>query len=302
MDAIEVLSFSQLQDFLHMTYPFYARKIKEKQAMDCWVALGVFAKNRPIALVLTDFSDCAGLDCEGKFALLCSVFVEPEYRCQTLGTKLVKAMSLEVLKRGCKQMMLTYMTKNYCHLFLEKILDRCGWENPETKNFFLEFDASCISSPHFFEPPRLPLGFELFLFEELTSEERAVLQKARGILYPEELDPFLDEESFEPSNSYGLRYDRQVVGWMINHRVLSDTIRYTRLWTRNDLRKFGLGMTLIAKSLHQQFIQRNTFNNAIVVLSQKYPEMIRFAEKRLVAFSTCYYESKKAVKHLMTLS
>lgn len=290
MYTIEVLNFSEIGDFLPMTFPFYQNKLSEG-SMNGWLALGAYAEGRlPIGLALAQLEEE-----EGK-ATFCSLYVEPEYRALKVGTVLVEAMGEEISKREYPQITATYMTKSFTHLFLEKILDRCGWQSAVTKNRFLEFDSQIVTSPLFFELPSLPADYHMFPFCELTHQEQATLQRVRGELYPEELDPFLDEEEFEPLNSYGLRCGQEIVGWMVNHRVFPDTIRYTRLWVREDVRKLGLGMHLIAHSLHAQFNVREKIDKAIVVLSQKYPAMIRFAEKRLVPFSRSYYESKISIK------
>ena len=37
--------------------------------------------------------------------------------------------------------------------------------------------------------------------------------------YPAVLSPFQEEERIEPSTPIGLRYNNEVVGWMITHRT-----------------------------------------------------------------------------------
>jgi predicted GNAT family acetyltransferase len=292
MSNIEVLSYSKLKPFLQMTFPHFQKKIAKCIDLNNFVALGAQSNGLPIALVL------AQLDEREKTVELASLYVEREFRGIGLGTSLMHALSEEVMKRGFKKITLTYMTNDIMHLFLEKILDKCGFEQGVTKNLFLELDKGVAASPLLHKLPPLPVNYEIFPFCELTSEERNLIQMGRGTLYSEELDPFLGEENLEPLNSYGLRHRKEIVGWMINHRIAPDTIRYTRLWVRNDVRKQGLGMHLIARSTLRQVSCAAEVGEAVVVLSLDYPAMIRFAEKRLVPFSNRYYESKSSVKYL----
>jgi GNAT superfamily N-acetyltransferase len=291
MYVIEILSSSKIKDFIQMTFPHFQRENERGQLKNA-LALGAYAQGLPVALAL------AQIEKGQKEATFCSLFVAPEHRGQGIGTALVSAACQEAVKRGCEQIKVTYMTNSIMYFFLEKILDKCGFEQEAAKNLFLEFDQEFYNNPLLNKLPPLPSNYEIFHFCELTSEERHFLQKNCGTLFPKELDPLLDEENFEPLNSYGMRMGKEIVGWMINHRVFPDTIRYTRLWVRNDLQKYNLGMHLIVRSVSAHKVHIEKIKKAIVVLSLKYPAMIRFAEKRLVPFSCSYYESKVAVKHL----
>ncbi|NET42698.1 hypothetical protein [Okeania sp. SIO2B3] len=46
--------------------------------------------------------------------------------------------------------------------------------------------------------------------------------------YPTSLSPFGNTPA-EPLNSLGLRYETQLVGWMVTHRVATDAIRYSTM-------------------------------------------------------------------------
>lgn len=74
---------------------------------------------------------------------------------------------------------------------------------------------------------RFSPSFTFFPWQEITPEERLNLQKQQetSLWIPDELSPFKHEENLEPLNSLGLRYEGEVVGWVITHRLSPDTIR-----------------------------------------------------------------------------
>jgi hypothetical protein len=141
----------------------------------------------------------------------------------------------------------------------------------------------------------LPSGYTSFPWVELTLQERELIQKQQAISpwYPEILSPFKEEEAIEPLNSLGLRYQNQVVGWMITHRVAADTVRYTKLFVREDLQPLGRAISLLSAAIKLQLESRETTKAVFTVVANNTP-MVRFVYRRLAPYGLSVRQSWEA--------
>jgi hypothetical protein len=146
---------------------------------------------------------------------------------------------------------------------------------------------------------KLPDSYSIFPWSEITEAERLALQKPeeRFPWIPETLIPFIHEENFEPLNSLGLRYQGELVGWMITHRVSVDTIRYACGFLRPDLQKMGRFIPLLANAIHIQ--NKANILNCICVVSLQRNAMVNFVKKRMAPYLTSLKESQESYKLLI---
>jgi hypothetical protein len=134
----------------------------------------------------------------------------------------------------------------------EKLLSTCEWPAPELHMTMVEGDKHFVCRSEWMRRNRpLPEGYGLFPWGELTEADRESIlsRQAAAPWYPESLSPFLHEQSAEPINSLGLRYQGIVVGWMITHRTRPDRFRYSQLFVSEDVRGLGVGFTLLRESI-----------------------------------------------------
>ncbi len=210
MISIGLLNQKNLQPFMHMTFPVFQKEIIKLEESGALVAFGASVNQQPVGLAL------ATLDEDRSSATFSSLYVEPEFRGRHIGTALTQSLMNEIQMRGRKKMTATYITEGLSHLFLEKILFMLKWEEGISLWYFMNFQKKKGFPLFPFKLPPLPSGFELSLFSELSSAERQDLISQEGILYPDYLDPFLEEEAFEPINSLVCRKGkRSLDGWSI---------------------------------------------------------------------------------------
>jgi hypothetical protein len=131
--------------------------------------------------------------------------------------------------------------------------------------------------------------------DECRAIERS---QAASPCIPRDLYPFHPEEKSEPLNSLGLRYQGQVVGWLITHRLNSNTIRYSYGFIRQDLQKMGRLIFLIANAVQLQ-IKAKTAPNMICVVSCDHTPMLQFARKHLAPYLTAIEETRGCFKSLI---
>lgn len=183
-------------------------------------------------------------------ANLHSLYVAPEYRRHHIAFNLL-TMGVEEMRRiGAPICTLAYTREDPDTPILEDLLKRGNWQGPRP------FMKRCYFDPTFDAPwmhlrYRLPAGFEIFYWRDLTENDRASLQKKlRQNRIPEAVSPFQDEANIEYLNSLGLRREGEVVGWMISHRLDANTVRYSSIFVEHDLQQRGIILKLVVDCIN----------------------------------------------------
>lgn len=281
-----------------LTYPIFRPRLGNLIPNSSMVAVGVHSSSKPAGLVLAE--------CNRSWGEILSLFVVPEHRHCGLGKALLSSIEQEIYRRGCSQAKLIYMASDTTP-YLEQILARCNWSAPQPR--MLVGSSTCMSGDNtplvsaikdclnrYFLPP----AFSLFPWMELTSLEREAIQKQQGNLrwYPDILCPFKEEDIIEPCNSLGLRYQDQVVGWVITHRVAVDTVRYTSLFVRQDLQRLGRAIPLLLTSFLLQSETKEATKAVFTVAVDNTP-MIRFVHRRISPYLASVRQSWESSKLLV---
>ena len=228
------------------------------------------------------------IDYKKNIGEVLSLFVIPEYRRQGIGNQLLVALETEFRGKNCQQIDLIYIP-NQTIIALEKIFQKNAWSKPKARMLIGLGERETIKNMAWLNlDQKLPLGYEIFPWGELTSKERTILEKS--LWYPDILSPFTEEDIIEPINSLGLRYNHQVVGWMITHRISENTIRYTILFVKEELQSIGRGIALLARAiklnLNHPEINQGSF--ALLINNEK---MAKFTERRLKPYLASFRQS-----------
>jgi hypothetical protein len=155
-----------------------------------------------------------------------------------------------------------------------------------------------IQAPWMKRYSRIPSSYSIFPWLEITQEERQAIQQQQETQpwIPEDLIPFQYEKHLEPITSLGLRYQGQVVGWMINHRLSPDTIRYTCSFVRKDLQKMGRIISLYAEAAKLQVQAK--ISNVIWTVPVAHESMVNFVKHRWDPYLASIGETKGTFKFL----
>lgn len=277
----------------NLTYPAFRSRLKAIDNDESIVALGVHLGSQAVGLVLVEIST----DKNHKSATILSFFVVPEHRGRGLGKTLLTYIEDELHQLDCSQVNVVYIS-NATTTFWEKILKQCNWSTPQLRMLVCSGsiinikDAVWLRLAH-----TLPPGYTIFPWVELTKQERDLIEKqqATSTWYPEILSPWSEAEIIESVNSLGLRYKDQVVGWMVTHRVTTDTVRYTKLFVREDLQRLGRAISLLAKAIQLQ-LESMEDTKAVFTVFANNTLMVKFVERRLAPYLTSIRQSWGASK------
>ena len=238
-------------------------------------------------------------------AEIISLFVEPNYRNQGIGSNLIQYLEKGLIKVGYKEVLVNYKASKITATDFEPLLVNCGWKKPQTTMILGMGTPETIIAKapwlNHLSKYQLPSDLEIFLWKDLNPEEREEILKRQNQQpwYPEILSPFHPDSRLESINSLGLRYRGEVVGWMINHRVAEDTIRYSILFVAKEFQRSGKAMLLLAESIRLQLESSVPFGKFAVQIENQ--SMLRIVRRHLTPYLIGQTESRFTKKDLIVV-
>jgi GNAT superfamily N-acetyltransferase len=263
---------------------------------------------QPVAVAAWDEQEPAGLALAevpmenlGSAPELLSLYVAPHYRGHGIATRLVEELEREVAGRGFGQLTAVYMTGKPGSAAVERILEKRGWDPPQTRSVTTRFTLDeAERTPWFGRVQPSEREFQIFPWTELTAEERAELKRSHEVSpwIAEGLEPWRHESyGFEPVSSVGARYRGTVVGWVINHVVDAHTVRFTCSFMRADLSRRGRILPLYTESLRR--LRKTSYSTAMFITPVCYKEMVEFVRRRCAPWGSFFGETRGAAKILI---
>jgi GNAT superfamily N-acetyltransferase len=221
--------------FLGMTYPRY-RPLLRRAASDVRiVAIAATRDGQPAGLGLAEIRD------GDRPAQIHSLYVAPHCRNRDLGTSLLEEVEQSLAARGCSRASLFYRSDKPTTPAFERVLAKRGWEPAETGMFHFRADVPRTPPPLWVRLRRVPPGFALFPWADLSPEDRRDMdaRQARDPWMPRELIPWQWEAGCDSAVSLGLRHDGQVVGWLISRPTASGPLHLASGWVHAALQRAG---------------------------------------------------------------
>lgn len=288
---IEPLDAGTAPAFAAMTFPAYRHLLSlspavrhpqenEPRTIQPFAA-GAVLGGRPAGLVLGE------LPIDGKQPPeLLSLFVDSAYRQRGIGTALVEAAEREVHSRGFGEIAAVYMTGKPSIAHVERIFAARGWEMPETRMVTVRFTIEELDAAPWLHKYHLGSDYEVFSWCDLRPEEREELVASQEKLHwiAHDLQPWDYENSgYDTATSVGVRYRGKVVGWVINHRLSDDTIRYTCSFIHKSLGRLGRILPLYGESFRRT--KAAGYRQGMFVTPLYHKGMAAFARKWFVPWS-----------------
>ena len=229
---------------------------------------------------------------------LLSLFVDEGLRGRGLATELLARLEAELAAMGCSELRAVYMTGKPSIPALERVFVKRGFGAPEARTLTLRFTPEEALQTPWFKRVRLGSEYEIFPWTELqpAERERLVASNAAKPWIAGGLEPWRHERNFDRVSSLGLRYKGEVVGWVINHQVTADTVRFTCSFMRKDLGRRARIMPLYTASLERLREAGCRWSTFVTPIS--YTTMVEFARKRCAPWASFVGETRGIRKTL----
>ena len=280
--------------FQALTFSVYRELLSTEKLKKSVIAIGASERsNQPAGLILAQIEP-------NKHSIeLLSIYVKSHLRSQGMANAMLGRLEEESLRRGIKSVHCSYTTGQPSIIALEKLFKKRDWTRPQIRQFIYKCDRKILNALWLHQEYNLPSSFSFFLWKDITSEEkRKIMERQETERWiPQDLIPFQYEKSFEPLISIGLRYQDEIVGWLITHRIINNTIRYTCGFVQKELQAFGLIFPLYIEVAKRQASFFPSYNASWAVpIAHK--SMVSFAQKNLAPFTISSEQSKYSSKRL----
>ena len=290
---IEPLVGLNVGRFAPLTFPAYREFLihEIKNPSPDVYALGASRHHQPAGLLL------AG-DLEALGPTIRSIYVVPDCRRLGIGAQLLWRAEKEARARNWSSLRGAFMEGPDALEGLRGLLAHSGWREPDLRTRLYKLSRRKIKEARWLRRRRpLPADFEYFRWTELRPEERAKLIRVhQDTGWPKrDVFPFRYGEQFDEESSFGLRFQGDVVGWAVNHKLSSDTIRFTCSYLREDLQTLGRLVEVYAQSI-DRILRHTHYDYAVFTVPVEYPAMIRFAERHLAPYAVGTKRSFGSVK------
>ena len=294
--VIEAAASALGTEWWGMVFPSYRPLLEHVGGADAqgnrFFARQATANGRPIGLAL------AGIARGTDSAELLSVYVLPEARSVGIAGELLRGLESDLKTAGAKTIAGTYMTSNPTIPSLERVLAKLGFSTPERRTVAVRFTPEEARRTPWYSRAKVPDGGVIFPWTELTASERETMKRTqaeRRWIHPD-LEPWRFDEGFDPISSVGLRMpDGEVVGWVINHRIAPEAVRYTVSFIRDDLAKRGGIFCLYVASIERL---EGTGIYGTFVTAQQFPAMQKFVLRRCAPYISFCGETRGVTKTL----
>lgn len=282
--------------FAGMTFPRYQRLLASVGTPE-HIAIGALGSDQPAGLVLAKHALAE------RLGTVLSLFVSAPHRRQGIASALLTSVESQLRDAGCLQVEIVYAKRDAADLPIECLLKAHGWSAPAPRMTLCKA-GNAILTARFMRRRPLDPDFAIVPWRELTTADEAEIlrEQADRPWFPERLSPFQEREIQEPMNSLGLRHRGLVAGWMITHRVAADTVRYTSLFVRDELRGRGASMALVREATFLQLAALGPASFAMFGVLVDNPEMRRFVDRVMAPFLVDRFETVGRTKRLVPVS
>lgn len=239
---------------------------------------------------------------DGRGRLL-SYFVAPQFRGNGIGQRMLQYAEQALRQKRAKRFVMRYRSDWKSLDTIEHITSKQGFNPPKTNLMLCKSDCEVIYKAPWFNSYHLPKGYTFFDWKDLTPTDRQHIgkRKEQEDWYPDALTPFQIEDKIHYPTSVGLRYEGNVVGWMLTHQIAEDTVQYTTLFVSPELQRMGRAIGVLIEAIRRQIAMYNggsPLRYGAFQVESSNELMIRFVERRMRPYLLKYVEERRVVKRL----
>jgi GNAT superfamily N-acetyltransferase len=262
---------------------------------------------RPVMLGARSGDDAVGLSFglaapNRQFELL-SLYVAPFWRGQGIGARLLAELEQQYRAEGCV-LGAHFFTVSEQNPGFARFLIRHGWSSPMIRQLVCQTTIETILASPLRAFGRLPRGYRIVGWGEVTPEQKAAIRERRVRQpgwYPEQLDPFRNEQHCLMETSIALLYGDAVVGWLFSHALDEHTLRLTCSFVAKELHRVGRVLHLWWEAGVRQDA-RTTLKRTIWTVPVAYSEHVKFVLRRIKQWGALVSYACTSIKRLDELA
>jgi GNAT superfamily N-acetyltransferase len=189
-----------------------------------------------------------------KGAEVLSLFVDPAWRGRGLATELLAQTEVALSARGVELVEGTYTTGKAATTALERVLVKRAWNPPVLRTVSVRFTPEEARTTPWWPRAVMPRDAEIIAWQDVTAAEKQQIfdSHAAKPWIAEGLEPWAHEKlGYEPASSVAMRLKGQIVGWVINHQMNPETVRFTLSYMRPDLARRAAILPLYKESIER---------------------------------------------------
>lgn len=244
------------------------------------IAVEALHNSQPIGLLLASFYKYTGM------IEIFSLFVLPEFRHQKVATKMMAFLHQEAKNLKAKLLTLAYTLEEINTPYLEKILDKQRWQKHDPFIIRCRYLGKGFAPDWIYYKTSFPPDYTEIPWSQLSAQDLEYIKKMENQgAFPVVFSPFFEQDRIEPLNSLALKFEGNVVGWMVTHRISPDTIRYSSFFMIPELRKHLFSTKLLVDAIHLQKNSPVTWALFELPLQQVQPAWIHFIKRRLIPYA-----------------
>ncbi len=286
--SIGEIPFQQRPAFAGFTFPSYRRMVAEPKLHPAAICVGMASDRRPAGLALLEWET-------RETAALVSIWIQPDWRRQGLGARLLGKAEEIAARRGIVEMSSVHMTTLPALDAFEALLRRREWDPPQLRMYALKSNLSLIyQSPWMTKPPVLEPEYTLTPWADTTEDE--VLEAGSKATYHPLIWPPNLSNDYDRHSSLAVRRSGELVGWIINHPVNTRMLRFTCSYLRDDLQGRGRMAAVMAASIRRA--DEAGYTEATWTVPMVFPRMAIFARRHLFPYCFEVAETRASRKAL----
>jgi len=294
------LASAEAGAFAAMTFPIY-RSLLDLEPAVVYPADGDERRVRPVAFAARLDGRPAGLALAGvaeddtASPELLSIFVGSAFRRHGVGRALLEAVQEDLGSRGHRRLGGVYMTSLRGVEALEAFLSRVGWHPPRPRMVVVKFTVDEAKTVRWYRTYRMRDGLELIPWRDVSAAEIGELRTSQAAApwIPGDLVPWRhDPARLETESSIAARLDGRLVGWVINHRIDDDLVRFTSAFIRDDLARRGRLVPMFSESIRR--LDATPYRRCMFTTPVHHREMVAFIKRRCERWVTFVGETRGA--------
>lgn len=240
LTLLKTLTPIENHDYLYKKNPLHIEDLN-------YFFLVAYKNKKPIALLIGTTT------ATHYIAEIHSLFVTKEERHKNIGFSLLEKFEETVKELGSILILMHFSSEIEGKEDLEHLISLRNWKKPlpEIQRYF--FDGKTFN-PNWILPD-YSYGDQIHrsMFHEITENEKAMIKRwEEEGRFPSEVSPFINEENIEPINSFLLKKENNIIGWIITHRLNESTIRYSALYVETEYRFTGIAIKLLIDAMKTQ--------------------------------------------------